>query len=211
MAKGKQVVVISPTYNEKGNVEQVVDILFNEVFPEFPKDYEAKVLIVDDSSPDGTGEIVKRLMKKNRHLHLLSNPNKQGLGKAYVKGMRYALDKLKADIVYEFDAEVLVSGGLAIRELLNYPNPMQESTKFSFYLTEQAEKFSLELFTLSGKKIKSFHRYSLQPGYYDDIEWYGRDNDGSRVATEVYIYKATAYPASGGDKVESFGKLVLIN
>ena len=111
----------------------------------------------------------------------------------------------------EFDAEVMAAEGLTIRGLLNYPNPMKESTRFSFYLTQATEKFSLELFTLSGRKIKSFYRYSLDPGYYDDIEWYGRDTDGSRVATEVYIYKATAYPASGGDKAESIGKLVLIN
>jgi hypothetical protein len=88
---------------------------------------------------------------------------------------------------------------------------MKESTRFSFYLTKPVEKFSLEVFTLSGRKIKSFQRYSLAPGYYDDIEWYGTDSDGSRVATEVYIYKATAHPADGGEKVESFGKIVVVN
>ncbi len=122
-----------------------------------------------------------------------------------------AWDNANNSTAYEFDAEVLAPGGLAIRELLNYPNPMKESTRFSFYLTQRVEKFSLELFTLSGRKIKSFFRYALEPGYYDDIQWYGTDADGSRVATEVYIYKATAYPADGGDKAESYGKLVLIN
>jgi len=122
-----------------------------------------------------------------------------------------AWDNANNSSVYEFDAEIMASEHLAIRDLLNYPNPMKESTRFSFYLTDRVEKFSLELFTLSGKKIKSFYRHSLEAGYYDDIEWYGRDTDGSRVATEVYIYKATAYPANGGDKVESYGKLVLIN
>ncbi|UCG60625.1 MAG: type IX secretion system sortase PorU [Candidatus Zixiibacteriota bacterium] len=122
-----------------------------------------------------------------------------------------AWDNANNSTAYEFDAEVLTSGGLAIRELLNYPNPMKESTRFSFYLTQPTEKFSLELCTLSGRKIKSFFRYALEPGYHDDIEWYGTDADGSRVATEVYIYKATAYPAAGGEKVESFGKLILIN
>ncbi|MEW6413346.1 MAG: type IX secretion system sortase PorU [Candidatus Zixiibacteriota bacterium] len=112
---------------------------------------------------------------------------------------------------YEFDAEVYAVEELAIRDLLNYPNPMRESTRFSFYLTEAVERFSLEIFTLSGRRIKSFERYSLTPGYYDDIEWYGQDNDGSRVATEVYIYKATAHPANGGEKVETFGKLVVVN
>ncbi len=122
-----------------------------------------------------------------------------------------AWDNANNSTVYEFDAEVMVAGDFAIRDLLNYPNPMSESTRFSYFLTQRVEKFSIELFALSGRKIKSFYRYALEPGYYDDIEWYGRDADGSRVATEVYIYKATAYPVAGGDKVESFGKLVLIN
>ncbi|UCD63676.1 MAG: type IX secretion system sortase PorU [Candidatus Zixiibacteriota bacterium] len=122
-----------------------------------------------------------------------------------------AWDNANNSTGFEFDAEVLATQPLAIRDLLNYPNPMSQSTRFSYYLTRPVEKFTLELFTLAGRKIKSFQRYSLAPGYYDDIEWYGRDFDGSRVATEVYIYKATAYPAAGGDKVESFGKLVLIN
>ncbi len=122
-----------------------------------------------------------------------------------------AWDNANNSSVYEFDAHLAAMEELAIKELLNYPNPMRESTRFSFYLTQRVEKFSLELFTLSGKKIRTFHRHSLEPGFYDDIEWYGTDSDGGRVATEVYIYKATAYPANGGGKVESFGKLVLIN
>ncbi|UCE25869.1 MAG: type IX secretion system sortase PorU [Candidatus Zixiibacteriota bacterium] len=122
-----------------------------------------------------------------------------------------AWDNANNSSVYEFDARLEAMEELAIRELLNYPNPMRESTRFSFYLTQRVEKFSLELFTLSGKKIRTFHRHSLEPGFYDDIVWYGIDSDGGRVATEVYIYKATAYPANGGGKVESLGKLVLIN
>ncbi|MFQ5453037.1 MAG: type IX secretion system sortase PorU, partial [Candidatus Zixiibacteriota bacterium] len=112
---------------------------------------------------------------------------------------------------YEFDAEVISSEKLVIQELLNYPNPMNESTRFSFYLTQVVDKFTLEIFTLSGKKIRSFNRYSLNPGYYDDIIWYGRDFDGDRIASQVYIYKATAYPVNGEAKVESFGKLIILN
>lgn len=122
-----------------------------------------------------------------------------------------AWDNANNSAKYEFDAEVLSTEKLAIKKLLNYPNPMKDSTQFSFELTKQVEKFSLEIFTLSGRKIKSFVRYSLNPGYYDDIKWYGRDFVGDRVATEVYIYKATAYPVNGEAKVESFGKIVVIN
>jgi hypothetical protein len=111
----------------------------------------------------------------------------------------------------EFDVVILGGHNLAIEYLLNYPNPMKEMTIFSFYITQPVEKFILNIFTLSGRKIKSFERQYQLPGYYDDIIWYGKDFYGDRVATEVYIYKATAYNISGGNKVESFGKLILVN
>ncbi|HKK22011.1 MAG TPA: type IX secretion system sortase PorU [candidate division Zixibacteria bacterium] len=112
---------------------------------------------------------------------------------------------------YEFDARVLSSDAFAIKDLLNYPNPMRASTRFSFTLTQPADRVTLEVFTLSGRKIVSVDRYGLPSGYYDDIQWDGRDMDGDRVASEVYIYKATAYSSAGGREAESFGKVVLIN
>ncbi len=112
---------------------------------------------------------------------------------------------------YSFDAQVVSSDALAIRDLLNYPNPMKESTRFSFTLTQPADRLTLEIFTLSGRKIVSVDRYGLSAGYYDDIQWNGRDMDGDRVASEVYIYKATAYSAAGGGQAASFGKVILIN
>jgi len=112
----------------------------------------------------------------------------------------------------QFNAEVLAGEMLAIKDLLNYPNPMKDSTRFSFYLTQPTGQISLEIYTLSGKKIKSMVHYGLrQPGYYDDITWYGEDSDRDRVATGVYIYKASAVPSTGQKAVESFGKLVVIN
>jgi flagellar hook assembly protein FlgD len=82
-------------------------------------------------------------------------------------------------------------------------------------LTQPASEFSLEIFTLSGKKIRSFNQNSLPADNYPnsifDLEWDGRDADGDRVATGVYIYKAAALPSAGGDRVESFGKIVVIN
>ncbi len=99
----------------------------------------------------------------------------------------------------------------ANNNLLNYPNPMKDSTTISYTITAPIEKMTVEIFTLSGRKIRSFTRHSLVPDYYDDIIWYGKDFEGDRVATEVYIYKATAYPAGGGKETESFGKIILVN
>jgi dolichol-phosphate mannosyltransferase len=101
----QRVVVISPTYNEKGNISKLCQILLDDVFSKLSKDYDPHILIVDDSSPDGTGQEVLRLSKKYPNLHLLTNPKKMGLGNAYTKGMKFALGKLGADIIFEFDAD----------------------------------------------------------------------------------------------------------
>ena len=109
-----------------------------------------------------------------------------------------------------FTVDIVNSSNLAIRELLNYPNPMVDRTSFSYSLTQTVEKLTLEIFTLSGRKINSFQRFALAAAYYDDIVWDGRDVYGDRVATGVYIFKATAQPTIG-DAVEEFGKIVVIN
>jgi dolichol-phosphate mannosyltransferase len=101
----QRVVVISPTYNEKGNISKLCQVLLDDVFSKLNKAYDPHILIVDDSSPDGTGQEVLRLAKQYPNLHLLTNPKKMGLGNAYTKGMKYALNTLNADIVFEFDAD----------------------------------------------------------------------------------------------------------
>ena len=115
----------------------------------------------------------------------------------------------------EFTADVVAAGYLAIENLLTYPNPMQEATTFYFELTQPVTEFSLDIFTLAGRKIKSFNRFGLGADNYPngsyELTWDGRDADGDRVATGVYIYKAAAQPENGGDRVESFGKIVVIN
>lgn len=100
----KQAVVIIPTYNERGNIEKTVDALM-DVFKEI-KDWKMSILVVDDTSPDKTYELVDSLIKKNSRLHLLVNKQKAGLGGAYMKGMDYAFSKLEADVVFEFDADL---------------------------------------------------------------------------------------------------------
>ena len=95
-------IVIIPTYNEKGNIERIIPAV-EEVFKEV-KNYETGILIVDDGSPDGTGEIVKGLIKQYDNLHLLVG-QKNGLGAAYLRGMTYAVDELHADVMFEMDAD----------------------------------------------------------------------------------------------------------
>lgn len=98
-----KVVVIMPTYNEAANISLMIEELVGK---EFPKITQAKMLllVVDDNSPDGTGNIVKDYMKKYKNVHLLMG-DKKGLGIAYIRGMRYAMKMLGADAVIEMDAD----------------------------------------------------------------------------------------------------------
>jgi dolichol-phosphate mannosyltransferase len=91
-------VVCLPTYNERDNLEPMVRALA-EVLPE-----GGRVLVIDDNSPDGTGEIADRLAVELPWLEVLHRPEKQGLGRAYVDGFHRALAK-GADLVLEMDCD----------------------------------------------------------------------------------------------------------
>jgi dolichol-phosphate mannosyltransferase len=91
-------VVIIPTYNEKENVERMVRTVFSL---EIPFD----LLIIDDGSPDGTGEIVKTLQKEfPDKLHIIERKGKLGLGTAYITGFKWALDN-DYDYIFEMDCD----------------------------------------------------------------------------------------------------------
>ena len=121
-----------------------------------------------------------------------------------------AWDNANNSATAEFAAQVVADDAAVLVDVLNYPNPMGDSTRFSFHAPQRLESFSLDIFTLSGRKIRSFGPYPVEPGYHDDIVWKGRDFAGDRVATGVYIYKAAAR-SSGDREIEVFGKVVVIN
>ncbi len=104
MSNTKTAIVILPTYNERDNIKKTVETLESE-FKKI-KGWRMGILVVDDTSPDKTYEVVKKLQKKYKNLHLLMNPKKSGLGGAYLKGMNHAFGKLKAEVVFEFDADL---------------------------------------------------------------------------------------------------------
>jgi dolichol-phosphate mannosyltransferase len=89
--------VIFPTYNEAENVERILP----EVLSKSP---ELEVLVIDDNSPDKTGDMVERMSQANPKIHLVRRPGKMGLGTAYVLGFKYALDH-GYDYCFEMDAD----------------------------------------------------------------------------------------------------------
>jgi dolichol-phosphate mannosyltransferase len=90
--------VIIPTYNEKENIEKILRFVFN-----LPKEFH--VLIIEDNSPDGTADIVKRLMKEfPDRLFIEERKGKLGLGTAYINGFKWALAR-KYEFITEMDAD----------------------------------------------------------------------------------------------------------
>lgn len=90
--------VIIPTYNEKENVEQMIDTVMNLPL-------HTDLLIIDDNSPDGTADLVKKAqVKYPDRLHLLEREGKLGLGTAYITGFKYALDH-DYDYIFEMDCD----------------------------------------------------------------------------------------------------------
>lgn len=90
-------VVIVPTYNERDNLELVVSRLRAAV-------PGADLLVVDDNSPDGTGELAGRIAAADRCVHVLHRAGKEGLGAAYIAGFRWALER-DYDAMVEMDAD----------------------------------------------------------------------------------------------------------
>ena len=89
--------VIIPTYNEEENIEKIIDSISS-------LDVDFDILVIDDNSPDGTGEIVEKLKQRYKNLNLLRRQAKLGLGTAYITGFKWAIER-GYDIIYEMDAD----------------------------------------------------------------------------------------------------------
>jgi dolichol-phosphate mannosyltransferase len=92
-----RVAIVIPTYNERENLESITARVRSSV-------PEADLLIVDDSSPDGTGEIADKLAAGDRQIHVLHRPGKAGLGAAYIAGFGWGLEQGYGTLV-EMDAD----------------------------------------------------------------------------------------------------------
>ncbi len=108
--------VIIPTYNESENIPNVLKIVFDLEIEDLD------VLIIDDNSPDGTAEIVKKLREENPRIHILQRAEKMGLGTAYVMGFGFALEN-GYEYIFEMDADLSHDP----REIPNFLNAVQDN------------------------------------------------------------------------------------
>lgn len=96
MAGMNKTLVIIPTYNERENVRAISSAIFD--------DYDADILFVDDRSPDGTGELIDEMAAQDKRIHVIHREDKQGLGRAYIAGFKWALEH-EYEFIFEMDAD----------------------------------------------------------------------------------------------------------
>ncbi len=89
--------IVMPTYNERENLPQIVPEVLS-------KDPGIHVLIVDDNSPDGTGQVADELAVREERIHVMHRPGKLGLGTAYIAGFKWALER-DYEFIFEMDSD----------------------------------------------------------------------------------------------------------
>jgi dolichol-phosphate mannosyltransferase len=99
----RNVVVILPTYNEVQNIELIINQIFD--VSELLNGYDVRVLVVDDKSPDGTANVVKKMFTQQKMLHLISG-EKNGLGEAYMRGIKHSFRNYKPDFIIMMDSDL---------------------------------------------------------------------------------------------------------
>ena len=112
MAKKKSLVII-PTFNEMENMPKLIPEVLS-------KDKGIEILVVDDSSPDGTADYVENLMQSNGKIHLIKRDYKMGLGTAYIAGFKYALEH-SFNYIFEMDADFSHDP----KEIVNFLNEIE--------------------------------------------------------------------------------------
>jgi dolichol-phosphate mannosyltransferase len=106
--------VVIPTYNERENIENVIGQVFD-------LGLDINILVVDDGSPDGTGDMVESMQKNDSRIHLIRRPGKLGMGTAYVRGFKFAVEN-NFDLVFEMDADLSHDPNDIPRFLKEVPN-----------------------------------------------------------------------------------------
>jgi dolichol-phosphate mannosyltransferase len=93
----ERAIIVMPTYNERQNLE----IMANRIRSSTP---DVDLLVVDDNSPDGTGDLADKLVETDSHVHVLHRTEKAGLGRAYIAGFNWALER-DYSLIIEMDAD----------------------------------------------------------------------------------------------------------
>jgi len=122
-----------------------------------------------------------------------------------------AWDNANNSSVFSANIKVSTQNEFDLTEVMNHPNPFTNLTSFYYYLSQDADRVQIKIFTLAGRLIKQIPFASSRRGFNFSSTWDGRDQEGDRVANGVYIYKVTAEGMVDGERKtkEYFGKAVV--
>lgn len=151
-----RLVVTIPTYNELENIEEIIKLVLAE--RKNMPGVDVHVLVSDSHSPDGTGDVVKKISHTNPKVHYLDVKEK-GLGIGVVKGHRYAVDKLKADILAQLDGD-----------LSHDPSTLPIMVK---YINDGYDLVLGSRLIKGGKNLLGWHRTLFTKGsaFYSKVAW----------------------------------------
>ena len=119
--------IVIPTYNEAETISSLIKELFEKIKQIVEK---LDILIIDDSSPDGTADIVRELGEKYEKVTVIQRPKKMGLGAAYKEGFRYVLEKLDSELVVQMDAD-------HSHQPSEIPNMLEKIKNFDFLIASR--------------------------------------------------------------------------
>ena len=208
--------IIIPTYNEKENIEKIINAIFS-----LEKDFH--ILIIDDGSPDGTAKIVKRLQKKyNKNLFLEERKGKLGLGTAYIHGFKWALRKTY-EYIFEMDADFshnpkdlirlykadsdLAIGSRYIKgvNIVNWP---MSRLLMSFFASKYVKLITGMPVHDSTAGFKCYKRKVLETIQFDKLQFVGYAFQiEMKFKTWKYNFKITEVPGIFTDRTEGTSKM----
>ncbi|UCB52305.1 MAG: type IX secretion system sortase PorU [Candidatus Zixiibacteriota bacterium] len=123
-----------------------------------------------------------------------------------------AWDNANNSSVFSASVKVSAQREFELTEVMNHPNPFSNLTNFYYYLSQDADRVQIKIFSLAGRLIKHIPYASSRTGVNFSSTWDGRDEEGDQVANGVYIYKVIAEGVVDGERKmkESLGKAVVV-
>jgi len=135
--------IVIPTYNEAETIPNLIKELFEKIKHLVEK---LDILIIDDSSPDGTADIVRELVGEYEKITIIQRAKKMGLGAAYKEGFRYVLEKLDSELIVQMDADRSHQPG-------EIPNMLEKIKNFDYLIASRHVEGSDVIGWGMGRKI----------------------------------------------------------
>ena len=186
ISNGVNVTVIIPTYNERENISRLIEKILKLPIA-------VDIIVIDDNSPDGTGQMVKEISRKFSRVHLLTRKGKRGRGRAGIEGFQYAL-KRDADYIIEMDGD------------------LSHDPKYIPHMLEEAKEFDVVIASRYLSNARDAERSLLRKTISQFARFYIRTILGIRITdpTSGYrCFKRSVLEKIGLSQLKSTGPFII--